>query len=145
MRQPRSVTPGTAACLQEREAIWQADARRSRVEHGFPERIKDPAAIAGLAAILRDIPAPWPPSESSSDEGTRQHKPRKWRRRVTLAVSAASFVPETKMRQSNTPRCLRIAISRSRRITLSLLYEPHHDAKTKRAQRCHDALAEATR
>jgi len=45
---------------EEREAIREAgaeDARRSRVEHGFPERIEDPAAIAGLAAILRDIPA----------------------------------------------------------------------------------------
>jgi hypothetical protein len=57
---------------EEREAIRQAgadDARRSRVEHGFPERIEDPAAIARLAAILRDIPAPRSPSDSSSDEG----------------------------------------------------------------------------
>ncbi len=56
---------------EEREAIREAgaeDARRSRVEHGFPERIEDPAAVAILAAILRDIPAPRPPSESIGDE-----------------------------------------------------------------------------
>ena len=56
---------------QEREAIREAgaeDARRSRVEHGFPERIEDPAAVALLASILRDIPAPRPPSESISHE-----------------------------------------------------------------------------
>ena len=47
-----------------REAIRRVgaeDARRSRVEHGFPERIEDPAAVAVLAMILRDIPAPRPP------------------------------------------------------------------------------------
>jgi len=41
---------------QERAAIRQAgadDARRSRAEHGFPERIEDPAAAAMLAALLR--------------------------------------------------------------------------------------------
>jgi hypothetical protein len=41
---------------QERAAIRQAgadDARRSRAEHGFPERIEDPAAVAVLAALLR--------------------------------------------------------------------------------------------
>jgi hypothetical protein len=46
---------------QERAAIRQAgadDARRSRAEHGFPERIEDPATIAVLAAILRDARAP---------------------------------------------------------------------------------------
>jgi hypothetical protein len=56
---------------EEREAIRQAgaeDAWRSRAEHGFPERIQDPAEVAMLAAILRDIPAPRPPSESISDE-----------------------------------------------------------------------------
>jgi len=56
---------------EEREAIREAgaeDARRSRAEHGFPERIEDPAAVAMLAAILRDIPAPRPPSESTSHE-----------------------------------------------------------------------------
>jgi len=53
---------------EEREAIREAgatDARRSRAEHGFPERIEDPAAVAMLAAILRDIPAPRKSSESS--------------------------------------------------------------------------------
>jgi hypothetical protein len=56
---------------EEREAIRQAgaeDARRSRAEHGFPERIEDPAAVAVLAAILRNIPAPRLPSEDASAE-----------------------------------------------------------------------------
>ena len=56
---------------EEREAIREAgaeDARRSRVEHGLPERIEDPAAVAMLAAILRDIPAPRLQNESISDE-----------------------------------------------------------------------------
>ena len=46
---------------QERAAIRQAgadDARRSRAEHGFPERIEDPATVAVLAALLRDARAP---------------------------------------------------------------------------------------
>ncbi len=46
---------------QERAAIRQAgadDARRSRAEYGFPERIEDPAAVAVLAALLRDARAP---------------------------------------------------------------------------------------
>jgi len=46
---------------QERAAIRQAgadDARRSRAEHGFPERIEDPAAVAVLAALLRDARGP---------------------------------------------------------------------------------------
>jgi hypothetical protein len=50
---------------QERAAIRQAgadDARRSRARQGLPERIEDPAAVAVLAAILRDARAP--PSES---------------------------------------------------------------------------------
>ena len=61
----------TAMSDQERAAIRQAgadDARRSRVEHGFSERIEDPAAVARLAAISRDIPALRPSSESASDE-----------------------------------------------------------------------------
>ena len=61
----------TAMSDQERAAIRQAgadDARRSRARQGLPERIEDPAAVAMLAAILRDIPAPRPPSESISDE-----------------------------------------------------------------------------
>jgi hypothetical protein len=56
---------------QEREAIRQAgaeDARRSRTEHGFPERIEDPAAVAMLAGLLREIPAARSPSESTSNE-----------------------------------------------------------------------------
>jgi hypothetical protein len=55
---------------QERAAIRQAgagDARRSRAEHGFPERIEDPAAVAVLAAILRDARAP-PQNERMRDE-----------------------------------------------------------------------------
>jgi hypothetical protein len=54
---------------QEREAIRKAgadDARRSRVEHGLPERIEDPAAVATLAAILRNPRAP--PTESMDRE-----------------------------------------------------------------------------
>jgi hypothetical protein len=67
------ATPAREPALsdQEREAIREAgaeDARRSRVEHGFPDRIEDLAAVAMLAAILRDIPKPRPPSESSSHE-----------------------------------------------------------------------------
>ena len=56
---------------EDRAAIRQAgaeDARRSRTRQGLPERIEDPAAVAMLAAILRDIPAPRPPSESTSHE-----------------------------------------------------------------------------
>ena len=74
MRQARErATPARQPALsdEEREAIRQAgaeDARRSRVEHGFPERIEDPAAVAVLAAILRDTPAPPPPSESTGHE-----------------------------------------------------------------------------
>jgi hypothetical protein len=46
---------------QERAAIRQAgadDARRSRAEQGFPERIEDPAAVAVLTALLRDARPP---------------------------------------------------------------------------------------
>ena len=55
----------------ERAAIRQAgadDARRSRARQGLPERIEDPAAVAVLAAILRDTPAPPAPTESTSHE-----------------------------------------------------------------------------
>ena len=51
---------------QERAAIRQAgadDARRSRAEHGFPERIEDPAAVAVLAALLRDARLPPPQNQ----------------------------------------------------------------------------------
>jgi hypothetical protein len=58
-------TPGGSARQafsdQERTAIRQAgadDARRSRAGHGFPERIEDPAAVALLAALLRDARPP---------------------------------------------------------------------------------------
>ena len=57
---------------QERAAIRQAgaeDARRSRAEHGFPERIEDPAAVAVLAALLR---AARPPRH---ERGRRKSKP----------------------------------------------------------------------
>jgi hypothetical protein len=57
---------------QERAAIRQAgadDARRSRAEHGFPERIEDPAAVAVLAALLRDARAP-PPGERTRRTST---------------------------------------------------------------------------
>lgn len=66
----RSPAPQPAMTGQEREAIRQAgaeDARLSRIEHGFPERIEDPAAVARIAAILRDVPAPRSSSESLSD------------------------------------------------------------------------------
>ena len=46
---------------RERAAIRQADAddaRRSRAEHGFPARVEDPAAVAVLAALLRDARPP---------------------------------------------------------------------------------------
>ncbi len=53
----------------ERAAIRQAgadDARRSRARQGLPERIEDPAAVAVLAAIMRDTPGPPAPTESTS-------------------------------------------------------------------------------
>lgn len=56
---------------EDRAAIRQTgaeDARRSRTRQGLPERIEDPAAVAMLAAILRDIPAPRLQNESISDE-----------------------------------------------------------------------------
>lgn len=64
---------------QEREVIRQAgaeDARRSRAEHGFPERIEDPAAVAMLAAILRDIPHPGRRAKAPAMKGIRRHKPK---------------------------------------------------------------------
>ena len=58
-------TPGDTAWQRlsdrERAAIrrlaWD-DARRSRAGQGFPERIEDPAAVAALAALLRDARPP---------------------------------------------------------------------------------------
>jgi hypothetical protein len=67
----RSPAQQPAMSNEEREAVRQVgadDARRSRVEPGFPARIEDPAAVAMLVAILRDMPARRPPSESTSDE-----------------------------------------------------------------------------
>ena len=70
-------TPGGGARQalsdQERTAIRQAgadDARRSRAEHGFPERIEDPAAVAVLAALLRDARA-----VPQNERGRRTTKP----------------------------------------------------------------------
>jgi hypothetical protein len=64
-RADRTSTPGDTARQplsdQERAAIRQAgadDARRSRAGQGFPERIEDPAAVAVLAALLRDARPP---------------------------------------------------------------------------------------
>lgn len=62
--------------------------RRSRARQELPERIEDPAAVALLAAILRDTRAP-PPSESTDRERNSQHEPasgggdRRARRTVT--------------------------------------------------------------
>jgi hypothetical protein len=59
-----STRAGTAwqpLSYQERAVIRQAgadDARRSRAEQGFPERIEDAAAVAVLAALLRDTRPP---------------------------------------------------------------------------------------
>jgi hypothetical protein len=62
---------------EEREAIRQADAedaRRSRVEHGHPERIEDPAAVAALATILRDTPTPRYLAKTQAAKGGRRHR-----------------------------------------------------------------------
>jgi hypothetical protein len=70
-----STPGGSAQALsdQERAAIRQAgadDARRSRAEQGFPERIEDPAAVAVLAALLRDTRPP-----PHTETGHRTTKP----------------------------------------------------------------------
>ena len=60
-RQTAAINSRQPLSDQERAAIRQAgadDARRSRAEHGFPERIEDPAAVALLAALLRDARPP---------------------------------------------------------------------------------------
>jgi hypothetical protein len=44
------------------------DGRRSRTEQGLPERIEDPAAVAMLAALLREPPA-------ISESTRRERKP----------------------------------------------------------------------
>jgi hypothetical protein len=65
--------PATVAMsAEERAAIRQAgaeDARRSRIQHGLPERVEDPAAVAILAKILRDTSAHPVPNESTSHGG----------------------------------------------------------------------------
>ena len=69
---PAPPAPHPTMSYEERDAIRQAgadDARRSRVEHGFPERIEDPAAVAVLAAILRGTRKRAPPGESTSNKG----------------------------------------------------------------------------
>ena len=70
-------TPGDSARQplsdQDRAAIRQAgadDARRSRAGQGFPERIEDPAAVAVLAALLRDARPP-----PRNETGRRTSKP----------------------------------------------------------------------
>jgi hypothetical protein len=53
--------PDAKMSNEEREKVRHAgaeDARRSRAQQGLPERIEDPAAIATLAAILRDTSTP---------------------------------------------------------------------------------------
>jgi hypothetical protein len=76
-----TVTHGGAARQplsdQERAAIRQAgaeDARRSRAEHGFPERIEDPAAVAVLAALLRAARAP-PRHDRGRRTAHQRHEP----------------------------------------------------------------------
>jgi hypothetical protein len=79
---------------QERAAIRQAgadDARRSRAEHGFPERIEDPAAVAVLAALLRDARPP-PQNARTKERAGRAHQRHEPEAAETIAwlVSAAS-------------------------------------------------------
>ena len=66
---PGASHPARALTEQDREAIRAAgadDARRSRAAHGLPERVEDPAAIARLAALLRDSPPPRrPPAQAT--------------------------------------------------------------------------------
>jgi hypothetical protein len=76
-RADRTSTPGGSARQplsdQERAAVRQAgadDARRSRAEQGFPERIEDPVAVVVLAALLRDA-RPLP----QNDTGRRTTRP----------------------------------------------------------------------
>jgi hypothetical protein len=66
---------------QERETIRKAgadDARRSRIEHGFPERTEDPATVARLVRQSCATRAP-PPSGSyvsvTSESTGHERKP----------------------------------------------------------------------
>ena len=70
------VAPGTAGrALPRPGAQGQVceDATRARVNHGLPERIEHLAAIAALAAMLRDTADP--PTEASVMRGTQRHSP----------------------------------------------------------------------
>lgn len=71
MTDERERPDATAINVEERATVCRAgaeDARRSRIQQGLPERIEDPAAVAVLAALLRSVPEPRPPSESRDDE-----------------------------------------------------------------------------
>jgi hypothetical protein len=60
--------------VEQRDAIRRigaADARRSRVSQGLPERIEDPAAIAVLVALMRDLPAQ---QRQAKDTGEHQNQ-----------------------------------------------------------------------
>jgi hypothetical protein len=71
MTDKRERPGATTMDADERAAVRQVgaeDARRSRIRQGLPERVEDPAAVAMLAALLRAVPAPRPPSESRHEE-----------------------------------------------------------------------------
>jgi hypothetical protein len=60
---------------EQRDAIRRvgaADARRSRASQGLPERIENPAAVAVLAALMRDLPAP--PTRRAHDTAEHESK-----------------------------------------------------------------------
>ncbi|HEV2372842.1 MAG TPA: hypothetical protein VGS19_11800 [Streptosporangiaceae bacterium] len=59
----------TKADREKVRAAGAADARRSRLAAGLPERIEDPATIAMLAAMLRE---PATPGESTRDDRTKR-------------------------------------------------------------------------
>ena len=83
-RDERERRAAIAMSDQERAAIRQAgadDARRSRTRQGLPERIEDPAAVAVLAAVLRDTSAPQHRTKDPAMKGNRRHRPNEWRRR----------------------------------------------------------------
>jgi hypothetical protein len=76
-RRDGTSTPGGSARQpfsdQERAVIRQVgadDARRSRTEQGFPERIEDPAAVAVLAALFGDARPP-----PRNETGRRRARP----------------------------------------------------------------------
>jgi hypothetical protein len=72
-RDERERPAATAMSDQECAAIRQPDAddaRRSRTRQGLPERIEDPAAVAVIAAILRDTPHPTTGRKHRSSEAS---------------------------------------------------------------------------